>query len=97
MFGGTSGRSQASDVPEKRTIYVLSKTNATAGKEIQLAKPLTVKIGATDGAFTEVVEGLNEGDLVIIGQNTQTTAASQVPQGTSPFTQRSPFGGGPRR
>jgi len=98
MFGATSGRSQASDVPEKRTIYVLSKTNSAGGKEIQLAKPLSVKIGATDGAFTEVVEGLNEGDLVIIGQNTsQTTAASQVPQGTSPFTQRSPFGGGPRR
>jgi len=97
MLGGASGRSQASDVPEKRTIYLLIKTNAPSGKEIPLAKPVTVTTGATDGAFTEVIEGLKEGDVVITGQNTQTTAASQVPQGTSPFTQRSPFGGGPRR
>jgi HlyD family secretion protein len=98
MFGGGAGRSQASDVPEKRTLYLLVKTNTPSGKALQLAKAVTVTTGASDGAFTEVIDGLKEGDVVITGQNTQTTAASQVPQGTSPFQQRNPFGGGgPRR
>jgi HlyD family secretion protein len=98
MFGGGTGRTPASDAPETRTIYLLVRTNAPGGREIQLAKPVTVKAGSTDGAFTEVLEGLKEGDLVITGQNTPLTAGSaQVPQGTSPFTQRNPFGGGPPR
>src|SRR5207237_6904056 len=53
-----------------------------------------IKIGLTDGASTEVVEGdLHEGDVVITGQNiagatkSQTSNAQSAPPG---------FGGAPR-
>jgi len=55
-----------------------------------------VKIGLTDGTSTEVVEGLNEGDMVITGQTiagakTQTTQTQTPGFGNAP---RTPGGGG---
>jgi len=96
MFGGAATRSATTEGPETRTIYILSRTNSPAGKAIQLAQAVTVKTGVSDGTYTEVIAGLKEGDPVVTGLNTPQTASasSQVPQGTSPFTQRSPFGGG---
>jgi HlyD family secretion protein len=56
-------------------------------------QPRRIKIGLTDGASTEVVEGdLHEGDVVITGQNI--TAASKS-QGNSQSTPPG-FGGAPR-
>jgi HlyD family secretion protein len=52
-------------------------------------KPVPIKIGISDGISTEVVDGLNEGDAVIIGLNAQ-TAAPGAPASN-------PFGGGMRR
>ena len=60
-----------------RTVYVLKEESKTL-------TPVKIKIGITDGAFTEVTEGLNEGDKVITAIiNTQSTASSQ--QTASPF------------
>ncbi|MGN6554608.1 MAG: efflux RND transporter periplasmic adaptor subunit [Verrucomicrobiota bacterium] len=47
-----------------RTVYVLE--NATAGEPAE-PKPVQVKIGITDGIYTEVLEGLKEGDQVVTG------------------------------
>lgn len=57
-------------------------------------QPRRIKIGLTDGASTEVVEGdLREGEMVITGQNI--SGASQ--QRTQSNTQSAPgFGGAPR-
>ena len=63
-----------------RTIYVLAGDESAP----QL-KPLPVKTGITDGIFTEVVEGLKEGDKVVSGV-VQTDAQAA---GSS-----NPFGGG---
>jgi HlyD family secretion protein len=53
-------------------------------------KPVQVKTGITDGIFTEVTDGLNEGDKVV------SSVAQNDAQGSSSTS--SPFGGGfPRR
>jgi HlyD family secretion protein len=99
MMGGGAGRSPGSDAPETRSVYLLVRTNTPSGREVQMARAVTVKTGITDGAFTEVLAGLSDGDTLITGANTPQLAAAggQVPQGTSPFAPRPPFGGPPRR
>ncbi len=75
------------DGPVTRTVYVLEKTKSPSGKENPMGKPVTVTIGVTDGSYSEVIDGLKEGDVVITGVNTPlaTTASGQAPQGNSPF------------
>jgi hypothetical protein len=68
-----------------RTVYLLAGDAAAP----QL-KAVQIKTGITDGIFTEVISGLNEGDKVVssVAQND-----AQSSNSTS-----SPFGGGfPRR
>ncbi len=68
-----------------RTVYVLAGSDSAA----QL-KPVQIKVGITDGIFTEVTAGLNEGDKVV---SSVAQADAQNSNATS-----SPFGGGfPRR
>ena len=60
-----------------RTIYQLKEDGQTP-------VPVKIKIGITDGIYTEVTEGLKEGDKVITSiANTQFSGASQ--QTASPF------------
>jgi HlyD family secretion protein len=79
----SGGRNRAERRGE-RTVYVLP---GSGGK----LQPVQIKTGISDGAFTEVIEGLKEGDRVV-------TAALGVekkgatPPPTNPFS-----GGGPRR
>jgi HlyD family secretion protein len=85
-FGG--GRQRQQEGPIARTIYVVDKAASTPGKPG--VKPITIKTGISDSSHTEVLEGLSEGDEVVIGENNPNKIASTsaVPQG------RSPFGGG---
>jgi HlyD family secretion protein len=69
------------------TVYILAK--GPDGKE-DIAKPVQIKTGINDGVFTQVVEGLNEGDEVIVGQNV--APGSESARGSNPFS-----GGGGRR
>ncbi len=62
-----------------RTVYVL------ASDEHSL-KPLQIRTGITDGIFTEVLEGLNEGDKVV------SSVLSSDPQAAPAAS--NPFGGG---
>jgi HlyD family secretion protein len=90
MRGG--GRQQKNDGPAIRTVYVFGDTNSASTKEGPALKAVTVRTGISDASFTEVLEGLKEGDVVVTGLNiplTQTAAAQQRPG--SPFG--SPFGG----
>jgi HlyD family secretion protein len=76
----TGGRNRAAELRTERTVYVLS------GSE---PKPVQIKIGISDGVYTEVTEGLKEGDRVV-------TAALAAEKGATPAA--NPFGGGgPRR
>lgn len=85
--GGGRQRSQP-EGPVTRTIYVVDKEKSTPGKPI--VKPVRIKTGIADGTFTEVLDGIAEGDVVVTGINTPilATAPAATPQG------RSPFGGG---
>ena len=62
-----------------RTVYVLAGDD----KAPQL-KPMQIRTGITDGIFTEVTEGLKEGDKVVTGvaqTDAQNSAASSNPFG----------------
>ena len=65
----------------ERTVYVLAPG---------ASKPtaVTIKTGISDGVTTEILEGVKEGDRVVIGMTE--SGATQTPASN-------PFGGGPRR
>jgi hypothetical protein len=54
-------------------------------------EPVRIKTGITDSAYTEVDEGLKEGDTIITGIKQSQAQTSAAPGGSSPF------GGGGRR
>jgi HlyD family secretion protein len=92
---GMGGGRSSQEGPTTRTIYVLDKTDPASQQKPAL-KAVTVKTGITDGTYTEVLEGLKEGELVVTGVNTPATvAAATRPGGTSPFG--GPFGMRPPR
>lgn len=70
-----------------RTVYTLESTNAVL--EVK-PDPRQIKTGISDGAFTEVTEGLEEGDTVVVGVSSSEPARQSGPPA-------SPFGGGMRR
>jgi HlyD family secretion protein len=79
--GGPRGSAGRERRPE-RTVYVL-RSGSTKPQAVQ------IKTGISDGIMTEVLEGLNEGDNVVIG----TIGGSAAPSPAS----TNPFGPGPRR
>jgi HlyD family secretion protein len=90
--GGVSG-SRGSQ-PASRTIYVLA-TNAPSGEPTPQA--IRVKTGISDGANTEITDGLKEGDFVVVGVKfSQAVAATPPPGGASPFGGGGGFRGGGR-
>jgi HlyD family secretion protein len=91
--GGGSG-SRPRSAPAWRSIYVLT-TNTPAGGGDPVIKPeaVRVRVGITDTStsYTEVIDGLKEGDPVITAVKLPATqAAAPAPAGQSPF-------GGPGR
>jgi HlyD family secretion protein len=68
-----------------------------AAKPNPQLKPVSIKTGISDGSFTEVLEGLQEGDVVVTGLDLPATATTlRPPTGAPPFG-GPPFGGGMRR
>lgn len=86
--GGERGnRSHGEGQRPSRTLYVLPVDPEKA--TVTDLKPVAVKLGITDGIQTEVVEGLNEGDVLVSSLTLGGAAATPV---------NNPFGGGfPRR
>jgi len=79
---GGSGSGTRSSQPASRTIYMLA-TNAPA---VELApQAVRVKTGISDGAYTEITDGLKEGDVVIMGLKFQQSQVATAPAGASPF------------
>lgn len=94
--GNRSGRGGV----EKRniqTLYILPGGTTADVANVKL-KPIKVRLGITDGIYTEVIEGLAENDAVVTGVSTpsQDNASSAA---QNPFGGRSGFpgGGGGRR
>ena len=77
--GGPGGRTHAEHQPV-RTVYVQAdKMDPTK------LKPVQVKVGISDGIFTEVTDGLDEGDDVVTGMSFPDQAPGAPPS--------NPFGG----
>jgi HlyD family secretion protein len=73
-----------------RTIYIPGEKGPDGAKS-ETAIPVQIRTGISDGVSTEVVEGLKEGDQVIVGQNVTASASSQSGSANNPFS-----GGGRR-
>ncbi|MDA1278159.1 MAG: efflux RND transporter periplasmic adaptor subunit, partial [Verrucomicrobia bacterium] len=87
-MGQRQGNS-AGGQPQEKSVYILSKKADETGKSADILKLAKVKTGVTDGAFTEVLEGLSEGDVLVVG--TQALVSAGAAEGSNnPF---SPFGG----
>ena len=85
--GGERGNRPRAEGRPPRILYTLAvyPTQATPGD----LKPNQVKFGITDGVVTEVIEGLNEGDVVVASMTSGVTSNAPVVN---------PFGSGfPRR
>jgi len=92
-FGGGGRSSMAAPTVTTRTVFLLQGVDPKTAKIV----PTTVKLGITDGIYTEVFDGLKEGDLLVTGVTTATAGASAA--ANNPFAQRPPMGmpGGGRR
>ena len=77
--GPRAGRGKPGEHQTTRTVYVLRGAAPS---------PVQIKTGISDGIFTEVLEGLHEGDRVV-------TAMTGNSAGAEPAN--NPFGGGRRR
>jgi HlyD family secretion protein len=91
-FGGMAGggsRSVVNEGPAIRTVYLLDKERSAPDKPV--LKAVSVKTGIADNSNTEIQEGLQEGDVLIVGLKTI------APATTAPAA--NPFGPtfGPRR
>ena len=80
---GGGGARPRSSPPAARNIYLLA-TNAPSGGD-PAPQPVRVKTGISDGAFTEITDGLKEGDVVITAIKQPQTSAAAAPAGASPF------------
>ncbi len=87
--GGGSGKPGGRNRGERvtHTVYVLAK--GPDGKE-EIAKPVQIKTGINDGVFTQLIDGLSEGDEIIFGKNV--TYGAEKAAASNPFS-----GGGGRR
>ena len=87
--GGRPGGPGRTEPRSARTIYVLpasasrNEDGTTNGKP----QPVQVKTGISDGAFTEILEGVKEGDTIVTGQTVTGADAAKAPAAN-------PFGGG---
>jgi HlyD family secretion protein len=87
-WSGAGGGHSRTERQFVRPVYVLPKDAEARHDESSKLKAVQIKPGISDGVMTEVVEGLNEGDLVVTGA---------ILPGVSTARPTNPFGGGVRR
>jgi hypothetical protein len=95
-FGGGGGggerRAAAAEGPRTQTLYVLESPPGGAkgeGGKGGVLRAKTVRLGVTDGVNTEVISGLEEGEVVVVGAITQSATTGS----TTGSPMGSPFGG----
>jgi HlyD family secretion protein len=90
MGGGSASRPRPASA--WRTIYVLATNTPPGGSDpVLMPRAVRVRTGITDGSYTEITDGLQEGESVITAVKLPSAqAATTAPSGTSPF-------GGPPR
>jgi multidrug efflux pump subunit AcrA (membrane-fusion protein) len=78
-----------------RTVFLLATNSPAGGSEPSPApQPVRVKTGISDGAYTEITDGVKEGDSVITAVKLTQAQAAAPPTGNSPFGGGGGFGRG---
>jgi HlyD family secretion protein len=73
--GMHAGRGKPGEQGTERTVYILRSSSPA---------PVQIKTGISDGIFTEVLEGLKEGDRVVTAMTGK--ASGSAPQANNPFS-----------
>ena len=81
---GASQRANSSQ-PAFRTVYLTSTNPATGDDPATVLQPMRLQTGISDGAYTEVLSGLKEGDKVVTGVKLSSSEASAQTTGANPF------------
>jgi HlyD family secretion protein len=78
--GNRGANTPASNAPVTRTLYKL------VGSDPKLLKPepVQVKLGISDGISTEIIEGVNEGDLLVTSVSIPGVTPAAAPQAGAP-------------
>ena len=92
-MGGGSPRPRPVDGPTLKTVYVIKPADAATPDAPPVLQAITVKVGMTDAANAEILEGLEPGQVVVTALKSSMASAA-APAG-NPFG--GPFGGAPRR
>ena len=79
---GGGGSGSRGSQPASRTLYTLA-TNTPSGEPAPQA--VRVKTGISDGTYTEITDGLKEGNVVITAVKLPQSQVATAPAGTSPF------------
>jgi HlyD family secretion protein len=88
---GGGNESRPRSAPAWRNLYLLStNTPAGGGDPVLTPRSVRIKTGITDGSYTEIIDGVQEGDPVITGVKLPAAQVAAAPSG------QSPFGGPPR-
>src|SRR5207249_653739 len=75
----SSGTRKKDKRKSERTVYVLSaKMESAVEEKASVPQPVQIKTGINDGSDTEVVEGLREGDEVILTMSTAKASPLQA-------------------
>jgi len=85
--GGFGGGGGSRGGQTSHTVYVLAAANNSSSPTLQAVR---VKTGVSDGTSTEILDGLKEGDAVIVGVKYPQSASA----GSTTGGGASPFGGG---
>jgi hypothetical protein len=93
--GGMGGGGGREATTSRRTAYIPEATNSVV-KISQGARAVNVLTGIADNSFTEILEGLKEGDRVITGSTAPPDAVTTRMPGASPFGGGFRGGGRPR-
>lgn len=93
--GGGINASARPAAPAVRTVYLLGTNTPAGGSEpVAAPQPVRVKTGISDGAYTEISDGVKEGDSIITSVKLTTAQTAAAPTGNSPFGGGGGFGRG---
>ena len=92
-MGGGSPRPRPVDGPTLKTVYVIKPADPATPDAPPVLQTITVKVGMTDASNSEILEGLEPGQVVVTALKSSMSSAT-APAG-NPFG--GPFGGAPRR
>jgi HlyD family secretion protein len=92
-MGGGAPRPRAVEGPTLKTVYVVKPADPATPDAPPVLQAINVKVGMSDASGSEILEGLEPGQVVVTALKSSMAAAG-APAG-NPFG--GPFGGAPRR